>query len=264
MSRTILDGTPPKRPEASAVAARNAGCRHCVVRRVGACAAIPGDDALAILKGLRTLRIHDCGETIYHQGDPAETVYSLCSGWVAQQQDLSNGRRGATRFILPGDVFGVEPDGSSMGHSAVAVTAVSVCAIPRLRHNDLRQAHPTLNEAFLWEIERDNHLMLEALSHFTQDSAAKRLAHLFWSLALRRLGRRPRQAGEAIWLPLSQLHLADAAGLSAVHVSRTLTRLRADGVIDFHERWLTIRDTARLEALAEPGEDIAASHTPVP
>jgi CRP-like cAMP-binding protein len=74
------------------------------------------------------------------------------------------------------------------------------------------------------------------------------MAHLIAELA-RRLRAVGRMEGNEVYLPLTQVHLADALGLTAVHVNRVLQELRRDGVFDLRDRKLRIFDPARLEAL---------------
>ena len=59
------------------------------------------------------------------------------------------------------------------------------------------------------------------------------------------------QAADGFDLPMTQQDLGDALGLSPVHVNRVLQVLRAEGLIEFNRRWLTIREKAGLYAVAE-------------
>jgi len=81
-------------------------------------------------------------------------------------------------------------------------------------------------------------------------SAVERLAHLFCELLLRL-----RVVGAAVEtsykLPLTQVDLADTAGITSVHVNRSLRELRQQGLIELKGGQLTILDYARLRAFAE-------------
>jgi CRP-like cAMP-binding protein len=53
-------------------------------------------------------------------------------------------------------------------------------------------------------------------------------------------------AGGRCDFPLTQNDLADATGLTAVHVNRTLQELRGDGLIELERKQLHILDLDRL------------------
>jgi len=52
-------------------------------------------------------------------------------------------------------------------------------------------------------------------------------------------------------LPLTQATLGDALGLSTVHVSRLVTELRGEGVVNWSGRQVEILDWRRLAEIAE-------------
>ena len=53
------------------------------------------------------------------------------------------------------------------------------------------------------------------------------------------------------YLPFTQVHLADALGLTSVHVNRVLQELRRDGVVELRDRVLRFSDAERLEQLGD-------------
>jgi CRP-like cAMP-binding protein len=55
----------------------------------------------------------------------------------------------------------------------------------------------------------------------------------------------------AVSLPLSQVHIADATGLTAVHVCRTLKRMRQEGLLDLQKGRLVLLDQQRLAEIAQ-------------
>ena len=74
------------------------------------------------------------------------------------------------------------------------------------------------------------------------------MAHLISELA-RRLDAVGLIKDDQAYLPLTQVHLADALGLTSVHVNRVLQELRRDGVMDLRDRVLRFSDARRLEEL---------------
>ena len=85
-----------------------------------------------------------------------------------------------------------------------------------------------------------------------RQSAQQRVAHLLIDLFVRVHGHSPR-AGEEMHLPLTQVRIGDALGLTAIHVNRMLGQLRLAGAAVVRRRKLRILSPARLLALAESG-----------
>jgi CRP-like cAMP-binding protein len=83
-----------------------------------------------------------------------------------------------------------------------------------------------------------------------QRDAHESMAHLLVELYFRY-----RIIGEieddGFFFPLTQTEFGDTLGLSIVHVNRTLQRLRADGLIEFRNQKVTIRDLEGLKGLAQ-------------
>jgi CRP-like cAMP-binding protein len=215
-----------------------------------------GFAALAPENAHRTVRVLKAETVIYHQGDPRLRICDLVSGWVVLTQHDADGRRGVPRFLLPGAIFGAEP-GSNHTHSATTLTPATIGFIDKSRHDRLLRENPQLNERFIWLMERDNHLAFEALNSMANRSALARLANLLWRLTIRSLGRRPAP-GEGISIPLSQIDLAAATGLSSVHVSRVLRQLRERNLLTFVGHSLVVRDPRALEALSGASETLVA------
>ena len=109
---------------------------------------------------------------------------------------------------------------------------------------------PQLATAILWAVSRDEAMVVEHLVGIGRRSADVRVAHFLLELGARlALIGMGSKAGYAC--PLSQYHLADALGLSSVHVNRVLRHLREDGLATFRHGHVTIDDHDRLTALAE-------------
>jgi CRP-like cAMP-binding protein len=93
---------------------------------------------------------------------------------------------------------------------------------------------PRLATAVLWAASRDEAMVVEHLVDLGRRSASERMAHF-----LLELGARLRLVGladkKSFACPLSQYLLADALGLSAVHVNRVLRELREEGLVTFQK-----------------------------
>jgi CRP-like cAMP-binding protein len=120
---------------------------------------------------------------------------------------------------------------------------------------------PRLAMAVLWAASRDEAMVVEHLVDIGRRDAAERTAHFLLELGARlSLVGMGNQSGYAC--PLTQYHLADALGLSAVHVNRVLRQLREGGMVTFRDGYVAFDNHARLSELAgfEPSY---LDHTPL-
>jgi CRP-like cAMP-binding protein len=241
-------------------------CAFCTSRQKGLCRGVESADAegSAALESLHSpVRVYDVGEVVYAQGDASTHVFNLISGWVGLHRDMPDGRRQISQFLTPGALFGVEPLGEELGHAAVAITSAVVCPMPRAKLDDLRRRIPSLNERFIWLLEHENHRAVENLTTIGQGSAKERIAHLLAELAATAgAGDVSALAGAVMHVPLTQRHIAEATGLTSIHVNRVLRQLREDLIVDFHAGTLTITNPRKLQALAETGRPWAARAAP--
>jgi CRP-like cAMP-binding protein len=109
---------------------------------------------------------------------------------------------------------------------------------------------PRLATAILWAASRDEAMVVEHLVDVGRRNAAERMAHFLLELGARAaLVGMGSKAGFAC--PLTQYLLADALGLSAVHVNRVLRQLREDGMVTFRDGFVTFDNYARLTDFAQ-------------
>jgi len=115
--------------------------------------------------------------------------------------------------------------------------------------DDLTQARPRVAQALLWHQLVEASVQREWLLNVGQRSAIERLAHLFVELYLRSSGVGMAR-GHAIDFPLTQNDLAEATGITAVHINRTLKELRRLELIELGRKRLEILDLNGLKRLA--------------
>jgi CRP-like cAMP-binding protein len=225
-------------------------CRHCPVRDLAPCGALPRDDGAAILETFRSpLRRVPAGGAIFEQGEPSDRSFTVVSGWAALCQLSSDGRPAILNFALPGDILSFERTSKVATRSAIAVGDATVCSISRTRQERLEREYPDFDLRHKESAGRDLSMAYENLARFAFGGAAQRVAHLLWTLACRSLRRRP-QTSDRLWIPANQIQFALATGLTSVHVSRTLRRLREEGLMTFENHSLAILNPAEVERLA--------------
>jgi CRP-like cAMP-binding protein len=225
-------------------------CQSCPVRRKGLCASI-SDEQLSELGTIkRPLRHFPAGAYVFMEHDDNNLVFLVRRGWAAVSSICENGRRQVLRFIMPGNFVGFEaaPDGS-MPCTVEALTDLVMCPVPRQQLVRFCQHAPNvaLRIASLLASETisDWHL----LGGLGSCTAMERVARLLLSLGSRQHADAPVNTLD-IALPVSQMLIADATGLTSVHVCRTLKDMRTAGLLVFTKGRLRVLDWDRLIEIA--------------
>lgn len=163
----------------------------------------------------------------------------------------SEGIRQITALHIAGDM----PDLHSVVQpkSRSALQALSTATILRVPHAALRAVaarHAAVAEALWRDCMVDSAILSQWVVNVGRRDAKTRIAHLLCEMTKR--FKVDLQAAEAAFMfPITQVQLADATGLTSVHVNRTLKRLRLDGLVDVGSRRVQILD---WDALAKLGE----------
>lgn len=222
-----------------------------LTRKLGNFVAL-SDAELEVLDGLhRRRRTLIAGGDLVHQGQTHAAAYILAEGWVCSYKLLRDGTRQIVDFQIPGDFLGLRSVlFRTADHNIEPLTSVEVSEV---LESDLLHAFsttPRLGTAVLWAASRDEAMVVEHLVGIGRRDAVERTAHFFLELSARLIlvGRATRESYDC---PLTQYHLADALGLSAVHVNRVLRELREDGLLTFQKGKVTIHDFDRLVERAD-------------
>jgi len=182
-------------------------------------------------------RILPAKSVLYHQGDDASHFYRVNSGIVMIYRLLEDSKRQITGFCTAGDIFGLSPDDN---YHETAVT-VGTSNIAGFTMADVTQDPELQRELFTRTCTRleDAQNMMMTLS---KKSAGEKVA-AFLLMLVNRQKRRTTDTNEDvdIRLPMSRLDIADYLGLTIETVSRRLTVLKTEGVIE-----LPSRHTARV------------------
>lgn len=191
------------------------------------------------------------GQDLIHQGQNEQSAFILVQGWACSYVILPNGARQIVAFHVPGDLLGLRSvlfRGSD--HSVEPITPIEACEVLASDLMDAFSKTPKLAAAVLWASSRDVAMLVGNLVGMGRRTAAERTAH-----CLLELGARLREVGLGGKLgyacPLTQYQLADALGLSAVHINRVLREMRDGGLMTFQKGHVTFDDFDRLVAFAD-------------
>ncbi len=192
---------------------------------------------------------------LLEEGQHNKYTYTLFSGWAAIYQTADNGERQICRFALPGDFIGYQSDlNDPIYYSAQAITDITVCAFPKEEMQSLLTDNKDVTSRLLEMHSRNMRLSQQYMLSLGRKSAKQRLAFLLLELyqRIKNLGLYiPGSYDNSIAFPLSQEDIADATGLTAVHVSRTLRQIMDEGHLEVKNRRLTIYKEEALGELAQ-------------
>ncbi len=181
----------------------------------------------------------DC--EIFGEGDATDLVYKVVSGAVRSFRLLSDGRRQITHFFLPGDVFGVEFGRERRAGAEALSDAVVIVARRSTVASDVDQSMRLWRHA-VGELQRSEDHVLT----LGRRSATERIASFLIHLADR------LDADDEFELPMSRQDMADFLGLTIETVSRTLTQLQAERLVELQNcRRVRFPDRDALEELCE-------------
>ncbi|WP_137128631.1 Crp/Fnr family transcriptional regulator [Rhizobium sp. FY34] len=191
------------------------------------------------------------GCDLVRQGQSNQSAYILMSGWACSYKLLQDGQRQIVDFQIPGDFLGLRSVLLHMSdHSIEPITDIEVTEVTVTDLLEAFSQTPRLATAVFWAASRDEAMVVEHLIDIGRRNAAERMAHFLLELGARlALVGLGSKAGFAC--PLSQYLLADALGLSAVHVNRVLRTLREAGMATFRDGLVTFDSYRRLTEFAD-------------
>jgi CRP-like cAMP-binding protein len=192
------------------------------------------------------------GEDIFVEGEPFTEACLLLEGWACRYKTLMDGRRQIIGFVLPGELCSSWAAGlGPMEHGVRALCAARVVKVDRAVVLARMDQHSALLDRLRLAAAREHTILGAWLLNIGQRKAPERIAHLFCELATRMRKIGLPQVDGGYEAPLTQTDLADALGLTSVHVNRVLQKLRQRGFIDFRRGVLSIRDVPALCAYVE-------------
>jgi CRP-like cAMP-binding protein len=188
------------------------------------------------------------GATLASRGADAAALCYLSEGWAFRHQTTRNGSRQISGLALPGDFANLDVLAfAQIDYGVRMLTAGTIFALPRDGALALGERYPGIAAMFARQAFVENAILSRWTLCLGRMSAAERLAHLLCEVAAR-LGHDDLTEQPVFDMPLTQEQLADALGLTAVHVNRMLQQLRGEGLIATRGRSLTILLYAMLRA----------------
>lgn len=194
---------------------------------------------------------HTPGEELVAEGRTALRPRFVVSGWACRQRVLPDGRRQIFGFLLPGDGFGLSRRGAGPELSTiVALTALEAVDAELVLESAQCGRAPGLAAALAALQAMEQSLLLDHVVRLGRQTAYERVAHFLLELQ-RRLEVAGLGDNQRFPLPLTQEILADALGLSIVHVNRTLQQLRRERLIELRSGVAILLQPDLLASIAD-------------
>ncbi|HKW55568.1 MAG TPA: helix-turn-helix domain-containing protein [Stellaceae bacterium] len=220
-------------------------CNTCAARSFSACAPLNAAEQKRLVAIMKTVDIA-ARQAIFDEGDPAENVYNVNAGAVKIYKLLPDGRRQITGFLFAGDFLGLTYN-DAYAYSAEALAQSRLCCFPRRKLEAMLEEMPRLEQRLLGMASHELASAQDQMMLLGRKSARERVASFI--LMLSDAASRRGQRVDTVFLPMRRSDIADYLGLTTETVSRTLTRLRAQGLIEFvNDKQIRLSNP---EALAE-------------
>jgi len=210
----------------------------------------PADEALLAALPI-TVREAAAGQYLVREGAPTTECCILVSGYACRHKVAANGGRQIVSFHLPGDILDLQHLLLPIAdHNVQTLTESLVAWIPKPALKRVADESAAIADALWRDSLIDASIFREWVLNVGRRDARSRTAHMLCEFAARR-----EAAGlgspEEFELPMTQEQIADATGLTAVHVNRMLRALEIEGAITRERRRIRIVDWDRMRWIAD-------------
>jgi CRP-like cAMP-binding protein len=218
-----------------------------LLRQLEAHSKLPAEDRQFVLGLPYRLRRLDAGSYLVREGDVPAHCSVLVTGYAFRQKVTGNGARQILALCIPGDAVDLQNMFLDVSdHSVQLLTQCKVADVPREALQELVLARPALGTAIIELTLIEASILREWVVNVGRRDARARIAHILCEFAVR-LEQRGLMTDHGFELPMTQEQLADATGLTSVHVNRVLKSLEADGLINRKRRQIHFDDWRALQ-----------------
>jgi CRP-like cAMP-binding protein len=221
------------------------------IHNLGLRSPLDGGDRAAILALPWTVRLLDPSAYIVREGDPPTRCGVLVSGYAYRQKQTREGNRQIVAIHIPGEPLDVQHLYLDVAdHSVQMLTRGEVAFVSRADLQALALSHAAITRALMMNVLVDASIFREWVLNVGRRDARTRMSHLLCEFFIR-MQAAGLAGGDVYELPINQEQLADALGLTPVHVNRTLKALEAEGVIQRRKRSLAFPSWDKLREAAD-------------
>jgi CRP-like cAMP-binding protein len=209
------------------------------------------DDRKAILALPYTLKSLAPGSYAVREGEVPSGCGVLVSGFAYRQKLTGDGGRQILSIHIPGEALDFQNIFLNVAdHSVQMLTRGHVALVPRADIQRIARSSASIGHAILVNILVEASIFREWILNVGRRDAKSRLAHVLCELAVR-LDAHGLAEDMGYHLPMTQAELADALGLTPVHLNRVIRSLEVDGLINRSKRDVTFPDWERMRDIAD-------------
>ncbi|MBB4265630.1 Crp/Fnr family transcriptional regulator [Roseospira visakhapatnamensis] len=223
-------------------------CGACDLGPLSFCANMGRGTVSSLARVQCTLR-YDAQDTMFREGDDGTAVYVLIAGAVKVYKLMPDGRRQITGFFFRGDMFGFCLE-TAYAYTAETISPVLACRLPMTLLRTLSQTAPEVQHRIMLRMIGKLATFHDHVLLLGRKTARERVASFLLSLSDRacRRGEPP----SPLVLPMGRADIADHIGLTVETVSRAMTRLKRDGLLDLPSPGLVVlRRPKALRGIAD-------------
>jgi CRP-like cAMP-binding protein len=222
-----------------------------LLRKLNAVSGITEDEKRAIAALPYAPREFAADQDIVRIGDSPTESFTIVEGWACRYRILPGGGRQIMAFHVPGDL----PDLQSLllprlDHSIAAITRTKVAFIRHRDLNELIRQHEGIARALWRDALVDAAIFREWMVGIGRRRAHERIAHLLCEMATK-IESVGLAEGDTYPWPVTQLEIADALGLTDVHVNRVIGDYKREGLVSFRRGSFTVHDWPAFKALGQ-------------
>lgn len=229
-------------------------CSDCPIRHRAVCANC-SDDELERLEEIKFYRTYVAGQPVLWAREEMSFVASVVTGVARLSLMLEDGRTQMVGLLLPSDFIG-RPGRSRVRYDVTAATDLTICCFRRKPFEEILRTTPSVGVRLLQMTLDELDAAREWMMILGRKTAREKIASLIAQLARREadLGQAAAAGAVQLHLPLTREGIAEYLGMTLETVSRQMSALRRDGLIQMEgPRHLQIPDMAALRA--ETGDD---------
>lgn len=219
-----------------------------LINKLDGVASLSAKERGVLVEAVARTRDVAADQDVVREGDETGECNLILEGVLCRYKLVAEGKRQIIGFQIAGDLCDLT--GFVLGrmdHSVATLTRAKLGVIPYRRLQEITEQYPHLARALWQETIIDASISREWLANIGRRSAYERIAHLLCEMGARLSAVGQARNGSFEW-PITQTELADAMGLSTVHVNRVLKQLRAEGLIELSGRTMVVEDWERLQS----------------
>lgn len=214
--------------------------------RLLACHLLSQAERQALAEAMSSPRSLEAHADLAREGDRADSLFIITDGWACRYTTTREGGRQFPTLLVPGDVCNLDSlMFERLDYGVRTLTKATITVLSRERAAALVALHPGIGLAFTWLAMVENTTLSKWAQSLGRRSARERLAHLLCELSVRLVSERDSECSYGF--PLTQEHMADALGLTPVHINRTMRQLREEGLVEIEGRVMTFPNIAHLQ-----------------